>query len=630
MIFRPIQLEDKHFFKLDSVLYGNYRGSELVFANLYAWKNMDNIKISVNDDYIVLKATYQGNECFFPPIVKTSEKMVSCLRQMFHYCDQKSSPFIMSGCDESLLSMIFPLLPKNAILSKQPDLFEYLHNPEDLMTFRGKKLHAKRNFLNRFLKNYSFEFREYRLDDLRDILCLFEEWNVDNATISAEKDAIKTILQHLKETDSFCDVIELDGKAKAFSIGTITSNNTGIVLFEKADTHYQGIYAALTHLVATKRYHSCDFINRQEDMGIEELKKSKLSYKPVSFASKMMITIEDEAYQNKKQLRNLYEQSFADTKNYIDFFFAEKSKSSTVLFSKKEGTIASALYLIEKEINFLSTVVRFPYIVAAATDIQHRNKGLMTGLIKMALTKMHEQKVALTGLNPMHPNYYERFGFAFGSYVIPQVISLKENGNIQYRKLDLDEFCSLSTLYSTLQSRFDVSIERNEKTWTQYFREVILDGGFIELLSLDGKDVGYLSYVNDQIEEICLLDSNNLACLNKYKGLHVNLPSTEKKTPYNMVRIVNLISFLNLYRFDPSITISLDLKVVDSFLECNNFIVSLSIKDGLLHIKPSERFDDYLSVDDLTKHLFSSEHSNLSASLKAIFKPLSLLIYDRY
>ena len=75
-------------------------------------------------------------------------------------------------------------------------------------------------------------------------------------------------------------VIEIDGKICAFSVGEALTDETALIHIEKADTSYSGIYAAINNEFVKNRWSGYKYINREEDMGIENLRKAKLSYHP--------------------------------------------------------------------------------------------------------------------------------------------------------------------------------------------------------------------------------------------------------------------------------------------------------------------------------------------------------------
>ena len=92
-----------------------------------------------------------------------------------------------------------------------------------------------------------------------------------------------------KYDNYFADVIEHQGKIIGFSLGEITPPNVGITHIEKGDIEYDGVYSYLCQAFAQKHYGGVRVVNRQEDMGLEGLRKSKQSYRPIGFCRKFAI-----------------------------------------------------------------------------------------------------------------------------------------------------------------------------------------------------------------------------------------------------------------------------------------------------------------------------------------------------
>lgn len=89
--------------------------------------------------------------------------------------------------------------------------------------------------------------------------------------------------------DLVCDILRVDGKMAGIAIGEILPTGTAIEMYEKADTRYDGVYSYLAHEFAARNFTGCEYINRQEDMGLEGLRKSKLSYYPAFLLEKYVL-----------------------------------------------------------------------------------------------------------------------------------------------------------------------------------------------------------------------------------------------------------------------------------------------------------------------------------------------------
>ena len=98
-----------------------------------------------------------------------------------------------------------------------------------------------------------------------------------------ERSALKKALDHYEELDME-GLLLLDGDTVlAFTMASFLSEDTVDVHFEKANTDAEGAYTAINCLFARylrSKYPHIRFLNREDDMGLEGLRKAKLSYLP--------------------------------------------------------------------------------------------------------------------------------------------------------------------------------------------------------------------------------------------------------------------------------------------------------------------------------------------------------------
>ena len=166
------------------------------------------------------------------------------------------------------------------------DLADYFYNTFDLINLSGKKFHQKRNHVNSFVSKYSYTYVQVKADDPDSIELLKNACDTlyDEATgqdFIDEHIAIREMIENFEVLGLVAGVIVCDGKPVAYSIGEHMSDDTALIHFEKADKNYSGSFAAINKMFATREFADTLFINREEDLGIEGLRKAKLSYHPV-------------------------------------------------------------------------------------------------------------------------------------------------------------------------------------------------------------------------------------------------------------------------------------------------------------------------------------------------------------
>ena len=166
------------------------------------------------------------------------------------------------------------------------DWADYIYLSQNMAELSGKKLHAKRNFINKFnsLYNGNYEFKPITSNLIPEIKSFNTNWQKTNEKFSNEHltdehELICYALDNFIKLKLIGVALFVDGKIAAFTYGSAINKNVFDIHVEKADTSYQGAYAVINNLFA-KELIGYKFLNREEDMGLDGLRKAKLSYYP--------------------------------------------------------------------------------------------------------------------------------------------------------------------------------------------------------------------------------------------------------------------------------------------------------------------------------------------------------------
>ena len=88
--------------------------------------------------------------------------------------------------------------------------------------------------------------------------------------------------------------IYIDGTLQAFSIGVRSeSESMAIIDVEKANPDIDGLYQIINREFLVSEFPDVDLVNREDDIGIEGLRRSKLSYYPCGFENKYILRQKD-------------------------------------------------------------------------------------------------------------------------------------------------------------------------------------------------------------------------------------------------------------------------------------------------------------------------------------------------
>ena len=183
------------------------------------------------------------------------------------------------------------------IMEPNRDSFDYVYNREDLATLKGNKFQQKRNHVNRFMKTYpNWEYKSTTLELIK--LCIEKEneWFNSNddykhQDIDNERQALLFAMNHAEEIGIKGGVLFVDGNIVAFTFGFPINHKTFGVHFEKADINYTGAFTVINQMFAKDIPAEFEYINREEDLGIEGLRKAKTSYNPAFLITKGLITL---------------------------------------------------------------------------------------------------------------------------------------------------------------------------------------------------------------------------------------------------------------------------------------------------------------------------------------------------
>jgi hypothetical protein len=286
--FRDIDISDKKW--VDSLLaISDFRGCEYSFANNMAWKRLSNSKICRYKNFYICRSDIEQDSFTFTfPAGKGNYKEI--IEILKNYSEKNGFPLKLWNVSPDTENFIRNELGFNLKTYKTEDLYDYIYLTDELISLKGRKFHQKRNHLK---KSDSYEW-EYvpiteKIFDECIVFCTnnYNSKNMnDNHSGIAEQFAINTYFTYFNELGLSGGIIKSDGKIIALSVGERLNSDTFCVHIEKADTSYAGTYPLINNCFTKNEAVTCKYINREEDMGIEGLRKAKRSYNPVFMVEK--------------------------------------------------------------------------------------------------------------------------------------------------------------------------------------------------------------------------------------------------------------------------------------------------------------------------------------------------------
>lgn len=261
----------------------NYQGSECTFTNLFVWRNCYKICWAVSHDWLLIKVTRNDVTFVLPPFGGDTKDLPLVMEDLKGAFDGK--PFEMRGIYEETIACFKTILPEIDNYLEDRDNWDYVYLRENLANLSGRKYHGKKNHANAFRKEYqNYVFHEITKDDILECIAFGDMWcelkGQGDAGLRCEFCALEQALKNLETLNVRGAVIRIDGKIQAFTLGEKINPDMAVIHFEKANPDIRGLYTVINQEFCSNIWQDVTYINREEDMGLEGLRKAKESYKP--------------------------------------------------------------------------------------------------------------------------------------------------------------------------------------------------------------------------------------------------------------------------------------------------------------------------------------------------------------
>lgn len=426
---------------------GERQNCDLSFANLVSWRFLYNTQYAILDDYLVLRF-YSGRHLAYmmpvpSPRLRTDgtsgaepcdRGLASVIRAIRDDSIAMGHPFLMLGVCGRMRDVIERAFPDTFDIRPDRDFSDYIYLRERLATLAGKKLQAKRNHTNRFRTLYpDYEYRELTPALIPQCIALEKQWRrmskgfggnagaeEQAGELSAELRSMTRAFNRWEELGLTGGTIWVEGRLVAFTFGCPINNSTFDVCVEKADVSYDGAFAVINQEFALRLPPQYVYINREEDLGDEGLRRSKLSYRPEMILEKNAVTekhplamFEDQD-RIKEETRELWRTVFADPEEFVDLYFSRVYKSAYNVCCQIDGHVAAALQTLPYPLLWHGTETPAAYISGVSTHPACRRQNVGANLMRQAHLSMYHHGTVLAALIPAEEwlyGWYGRMGY---------------------------------------------------------------------------------------------------------------------------------------------------------------------------------------------------------------------------
>lgn len=260
------------------------------------WRKAYNIQWTVEGAFLCVKASWEGETFFLPPF-GPEQGLNGVLEKMLEHADRQKFPFMLQGVEKYMVEWLEKIKPNYFQCNAERDNFDYIYLSKDLIELKGRKFHTKKNHVNSFKKKYSnYQYVPLTVGMAGQCIAFMVEWCNERGcvigdSIDCERKAILEAMNNFTALGFQGGAIFIDDKMVAFTCGEVSNDDTVVIHIEKGLLDYKGVYGVINQEFCAQNWQHFKYINREEDMGIEGLRKAKESYHPVKMVEKYIVTV---------------------------------------------------------------------------------------------------------------------------------------------------------------------------------------------------------------------------------------------------------------------------------------------------------------------------------------------------
>ena len=294
--FKPLTIADRDTLRSYTYAAGQ-RNCNFSFANLAAWQPMFRTQFATTDDALALRYYFSDEMAYMLVMRNPGEEAVTqTVNLLLADAAEQGKPLKILGSEDDMADIIKRHFGSQAQVSPLRNSYDYIYRRDTLASLSGRALQAKRNHTNQFRRRYpAYEYRTLTRDLFPQCLALAETWrnkgthenpaHYEHDSIAAERRVMEFTFAHWDELGTLGGALFVEGTMVAFTYGGPITPTTFDVCVEKADTDYEGVYAVINQEFCRHLPPQYIYVNREEDMGLEGLRKAKSSYHPEELLS---------------------------------------------------------------------------------------------------------------------------------------------------------------------------------------------------------------------------------------------------------------------------------------------------------------------------------------------------------
>jgi len=283
--FQPVSIEDREILQA-FFSQSPFRNCDFSFSNIFCWRHLYNTTFAIEDGFLLIRFQPPAGEAgYLFPLGDNDLKIA--LKKISDDAAERQSPFRLYAVTREMFTRLDDACPQQFVYKTSRSWSEYIYNSDDLITLAGKKLQPKRNHINKFRRTYEdWEYLPITREIIPDCLKLYRRWCAENGGCNSEQSLIdecqatQTAFKYFEQLGLVGGALRIDGEILAYSYGQPLNQDTFGVHAEKSLYEIDGGFSMINQQFAEHNCKPFKYINREEDLGLEPLRKAKLSYHP--------------------------------------------------------------------------------------------------------------------------------------------------------------------------------------------------------------------------------------------------------------------------------------------------------------------------------------------------------------
>ncbi|MEG1631043.1 MAG: phosphatidylglycerol lysyltransferase domain-containing protein [Hydrogenoanaerobacterium sp.] len=280
--FKTVELQDKQWIN-ERLRKASFKSCDYSFVNNFIWRVPNKISFADINGFYCLYSEDGGEGAYTYPAGNGDIKPV--LEALMQDANERGREFILRGMTTETAKLIETLFPNKFSYENNRDYSDYIYLVEKMINLSGKKLHSKRNHIARFEDNPDWTYEDITPQNIDECLSMNNEWCklykcVEAPGLNHEVCAVKQAFKYFFDLDLHGGLLRLGGRVVAYTMGEPLTADTYVIHIEKAFPDIRGVYPMINQQFLIHNCKDYIYVNREDDLGDEGLRKAKMSYYP--------------------------------------------------------------------------------------------------------------------------------------------------------------------------------------------------------------------------------------------------------------------------------------------------------------------------------------------------------------